>query len=226
MVLREERQREISSNFSSSLQNAALQVRGFQTGKENGVRTEWKKRTMQEKRGQICAHCGKSGHLKESCFEIVGYPDWYKAFADQKKRTGGGSIKILSAVDSHTPGSESVQSVMDEQTVAELIRGELKRFMRCRTRHIQQKRTDNFEDFSDGSKQHVDTVGNVQLSNTILLTSVLHDHRTSQTVGIGRLLGKLYILDESSFKTDTINDSLHTLQEQSLTVDTLDVNLA
>ncbi|KAL0433957.1 UNVERIFIED_CONTAM: Retrovirus-related Pol polyprotein from transposon RE1 [Sesamum latifolium] len=93
----------------------------------------------------------------------------------------------------------------------------------------------NFEDFSDGSKQHVDTVGNVQLSNTILLTSVLHvpslkfnllsDHRTSQTVGIGRLLGKLYILDESSFKTDTINDSLHTLQEQSLTVDTLDVNL-
>ncbi|KAL0412157.1 UNVERIFIED_CONTAM: Retrovirus-related Pol polyprotein from transposon RE1 [Sesamum latifolium] len=93
-------------------------------------------------------------------------------------------------------------------------------------------RTDKFDDFSDSSKQHVDTVGNVQLSDKIPLTSVLHvpslkfnlisDHMTSQTVAVGRLPEKLDILHESSFKTDTISDSLKPLQEQGLTVRTLD----
>ncbi|KAL0368359.1 UNVERIFIED_CONTAM: hypothetical protein Scaly_1054800 [Sesamum calycinum] len=53
-------------------------------------------------------------------------------------------------------------------------------------------------------------------------TYAMVDHRTSQTVAVGSLLGKLYILDENSFKTDTINDSLKLSQKQGLTVRTLD----
>jgi hypothetical protein len=25
-----------------------------------------------------CTHCGQTRHVKEQCFQIVGYPDWYK----------------------------------------------------------------------------------------------------------------------------------------------------
>lgn len=25
-----------------------------------------------------CDHCGMRGHIKEGCFELIGYPLWYK----------------------------------------------------------------------------------------------------------------------------------------------------
>ncbi|GER24720.1 zinc knuckle (CCHC-type) family protein [Striga asiatica] len=28
-------------------------------------------------RQRVCYNCGKSGHLAASCFEVLGYPDWY-----------------------------------------------------------------------------------------------------------------------------------------------------
>lgn len=30
------------------------------------------------------SHCVGNGHLKESCFKIIGYPNWYKDSNDQK----------------------------------------------------------------------------------------------------------------------------------------------
>ncbi|KAL2226786.1 UNVERIFIED_CONTAM: hypothetical protein Sindi_2037300, partial [Sesamum indicum] len=38
-------------------------------------RNSQRKRNITDKRNQICKECGKSGHLKEVCFEIHGYPD-------------------------------------------------------------------------------------------------------------------------------------------------------
>jgi hypothetical protein len=35
-----------------------------------------------------CSHCGRTRHLKEQCFEVVGYPEWWK---DRKKRQNEGS---------------------------------------------------------------------------------------------------------------------------------------
>lgn len=34
--------------------------------------------TSQERSRQRCSHCGKTGHAREKCFDIVGYPEWYK----------------------------------------------------------------------------------------------------------------------------------------------------
>jgi Retrotransposon gag protein len=33
--------------------------------------------SKQEKAKLKCSHCGGTGHLKEGCFKIIGYPDWY-----------------------------------------------------------------------------------------------------------------------------------------------------
>ncbi|KAL0373882.1 UNVERIFIED_CONTAM: Retrovirus-related Pol polyprotein from transposon RE1 [Sesamum radiatum] len=127
MVLREERQREVSTTFSSSVPTIAMQVQGFQNG--NGTRGQWKRRTAQEKKGQLCTHCGKTGHFKESCFEIHGYPEWYKTLVDQRKKGGIGANKALNSTDGRVVGQESVQNALDEEAVTELIRGEIKKLM-------------------------------------------------------------------------------------------------
>jgi hypothetical protein len=33
--------------------------------------------SKQEKAKLKCSHCGGTRHLKEGCFKIIGYPDWY-----------------------------------------------------------------------------------------------------------------------------------------------------
>ncbi|KAK4403211.1 hypothetical protein Sango_1061800 [Sesamum angolense] len=119
MVFREERQRDISLNYSSSLQNVAMQIRG--------------------------------------------------------KKARSGQKRVLSAADSRTPRQETPQSAIDEQAIAKLIRGELRIFMEGVTPGtLDRTRSDEFEDFTDGSKQHIDIVENVQIPNNIILTSVLH----------------------------------------------------
>ena len=31
-----------------------------------------------------CTHCKKSGHLAKTCFEIIGYPDWWEELKQLK----------------------------------------------------------------------------------------------------------------------------------------------
>ncbi|KAL2251439.1 UNVERIFIED_CONTAM: hypothetical protein Sindi_2266200 [Sesamum indicum] len=47
-------------------------------------------RTMfeKDKRGLICSHCHKQGHLKETSFQIHGTPESYKALNERKKQPG------------------------------------------------------------------------------------------------------------------------------------------
>ena len=30
-----------------------------------------------------CSHCGKIGHLKRGCYELIGYPSWWKGPTNQ-----------------------------------------------------------------------------------------------------------------------------------------------
>ncbi|KAL0317466.1 UNVERIFIED_CONTAM: hypothetical protein Sangu_2160900 [Sesamum angustifolium] len=84
MVLHVEKQREVSSVFSSTLQNSGMQTRGTMQG--TNTRNNWKRKATADKRNQICAHYGKTWHLRENCIETCGYPDWYKALVDQRKK--------------------------------------------------------------------------------------------------------------------------------------------
>ncbi|KAL0412865.1 UNVERIFIED_CONTAM: hypothetical protein Sradi_1488200 [Sesamum radiatum] len=169
---------------------AYAMVKGFQGGRQIGAKNQWRKKTAQEKKSQVCIHCGKSGHLKESCFEIFGYPDWYKNLMEQRKGGGIGSSRAFNATADQTSGHESVQNAMDGEAVAELIRRELRRLMdENSSETLNGTRLTEFEDFA------------------------------------GRLLGKLYILDENSFKTDLFDVSLKENMELGLAIKSLDVNL-
>ncbi|KAL2224898.1 UNVERIFIED_CONTAM: hypothetical protein Sindi_3035200 [Sesamum indicum] len=41
-----------------------------------------------DKKQLLCEHCKKRGHLKEGCFELIGFPDWYKGITDKGKIGG------------------------------------------------------------------------------------------------------------------------------------------
>lgn len=38
--------------------------------------------SKEEKRNQICTHCNTSGHSREFCFKLIGYPDWFKQLSE------------------------------------------------------------------------------------------------------------------------------------------------
>ncbi|KAL0309999.1 UNVERIFIED_CONTAM: hypothetical protein Sradi_5942200 [Sesamum radiatum] len=48
----------------------------------------FRKRDIMDKKSQFCSHCDKSGHTRETCFKLHGYPEWYKTMQEQKKRDG------------------------------------------------------------------------------------------------------------------------------------------
>ncbi|KAL3645378.1 hypothetical protein CASFOL_010558 [Castilleja foliolosa] len=55
------------------------------------LKTESKNETVDKKKLR-CDHCKKTGHLKKGCYELIGYPDWFKSnpkFQEKGKKKGG-----------------------------------------------------------------------------------------------------------------------------------------
>ncbi|XP_065865496.1 uncharacterized protein [Euphorbia lathyris] len=45
-----------------------------------------KKKSVVSKEDKFCVHCQKGGHIKEECFKLVGYPDWFKGNKKKKQQ--------------------------------------------------------------------------------------------------------------------------------------------
>ncbi|XP_011091910.1 uncharacterized protein LOC105172236 [Sesamum indicum] len=84
-----------------------------------------KNRNLQDKRQLICKECGKSGHLKEACFEIHGYPEWYKALMEQRKWNASTTNKAVATIEMKGTGNNAV----DEQTIARMFRNVFHKFL-------------------------------------------------------------------------------------------------
>ncbi|KAL0301851.1 UNVERIFIED_CONTAM: hypothetical protein Sradi_6461900 [Sesamum radiatum] len=149
--------------------------------KFDGPKPFQKKKGLVDKRGQNCGHCGKTGHTKEVCFGIYGYPDWYKSLMDQRKRNTTSTNRVLNA----TEEKESVQNAIEEQTISEIIRTNLQRLLRKETPELADSINENYEHFFS--------------------CYILQPPKIDSILAIGRLIGKLYVFDGLSFKTETIH---------------------
>ncbi|KAF7835230.1 uncharacterized protein G2W53_010089 [Senna tora] len=74
---------------------------------------------------KICSHCQMKGHLKESCFKIVGYPEWYKELKEQRKRNGGNK---LVATTTDNPLDDEPEKSKDWATmISQIVRQEIQK---------------------------------------------------------------------------------------------------
>lgn len=96
MVLHIEKQRSVQSDLAGTSEGSvmAVQTYGSNSRNSNSKRNQKKdNRTCehckmnQKKDDRTCEHCKIKGHVKEACFKLHGYPNWYK---ELKRGKAGG----------------------------------------------------------------------------------------------------------------------------------------
>ncbi|KNA09127.1 hypothetical protein SOVF_156280, partial [Spinacia oleracea] len=65
---------ERKQTVSEAQENPRPDAVGFAT---NGVAYSRSGKAVGDSDGRLCTHCGRAGHEKDKCFELVGFPEWY-----------------------------------------------------------------------------------------------------------------------------------------------------
>lgn len=86
MVQRVEKQRSVQVDLVSNTEGNVLMVKGTQYSNTKGGNNSKKN---QRKEDKVCEHCKATGHEKDTCFKLHGYPDWYKQLKKNKAAASG-----------------------------------------------------------------------------------------------------------------------------------------
>jgi hypothetical protein len=46
----------------------------------------------------VCGHCGESGHSKQRCYEIIGYPEWWDFSKKPRKKFAAKAMMTMAEV--------------------------------------------------------------------------------------------------------------------------------
>lgn len=87
----------------------------------------------EDKSKLVCEHCKRRGHNKQMCFELNGFPDWYKDLQQRRQAIDKGKV-ILGA-----PRSNGMAA-----SVSETVRSELSKFFGNKELKEQQGTEDPF----------------------------------------------------------------------------------
>ncbi|XP_021620302.1 uncharacterized protein LOC110620761 [Manihot esculenta] len=78
MVLNVEKQREVAHvPFFHNDVSAAMAVQNYKRFNSRDSRSMAYRSNNSKKEGPYCDHCKSGGHTKDSCFKLIGYPEWY-----------------------------------------------------------------------------------------------------------------------------------------------------
>ena len=55
--------------------------------------------------GFVCSHCGKTGHSKQRCYEIISYPEWWDFTKIPRKKIAEKAMVTSTEVDESPPTS-------------------------------------------------------------------------------------------------------------------------
>lgn len=94
MVLRIEKQRSVQSSFSDNLNNSALLVKTIQIGGGRGQSN--KKKYGNKKEDMTCDHCDGNSHIRDTCFKLHDYPEWFKQLRKENNSSSRTQANMVS----------------------------------------------------------------------------------------------------------------------------------
>ena len=105
-VRREANRQGIMVKGDTDSNSLAMVSKGYKPGKMYDF--QGKKNFHIDKSKLKCMTCGKSRHTKENCFEVVGYPDWWKGDKKKIEEKGKGVAATTAAVNSREASKQQV----------------------------------------------------------------------------------------------------------------------
>ena len=64
--------------------------------------------STKRKNNYICTHCGETGHSKQRCYELIGYPEWWDFSKKPRKTIVGKAAMATSDASSSTQEGTSI----------------------------------------------------------------------------------------------------------------------
>ncbi|KAL2243647.1 UNVERIFIED_CONTAM: hypothetical protein Sindi_0482700 [Sesamum indicum] len=214
----------------SGTQNLAMQAKDSKKNAGILSRFPQKRRYMTNKHNLKCDERGKTSHLRSSCFEIVGYPDWYKTMMKKRRDEFLGN-RVYNVTE---PNNQAAASVIETSVDKKMIRSEFQRFL-IEKGQAQVNGHTEFENFSGKSFQYqflnnlawnswvIDSGASTHMcrSQNLLENLMITNgktyvhladgsrqqvHRTKEVKVVDKVLSKLYILDQDSFKLENLRN--------------------
>ncbi|XP_011081378.1 uncharacterized protein LOC105164425 [Sesamum indicum] len=132
MLFAVEQQRSVQVQLADCTNNAAYQFYLKENKKDSLNKQSQKRRPFLDKRSMMCTHCHKSGHLRDTCFQLHGTPERYKALNDKKKQYGT-NYNLVANIETKRAGTGEVSTSNSEPKaeVADLV-AELLKLMRSK----------------------------------------------------------------------------------------------
>ncbi|KAF7811806.1 uncharacterized protein G2W53_032782 [Senna tora] len=166
MAIQLERQREVNLTYGGTNPGASISAGSEMVMVAKGARNEgYRRREMkEEKYSKYCEHCHMNGHLKEACFKLQGYPNWYKELKKRNPNNKKPSNLAASVGDSplEDPPMEKTEQG-NQMAVLSMLMKELTKVMKGGS-----SESINF------AQLDVYEIGSVVLKTGIEITNVLH----------------------------------------------------
>ncbi|KAF7814664.1 metal tolerance protein C4 isoform X2 [Senna tora] len=128
MVMRVEKQRQINMGILNGNENVVALMTNAYQGKNERDKGGFNKKKEQSKRDKYCEHCRTTGHTKDTCFKIHGYPDWFKEL--REKRAASGKKQAVNACGDLTTETTNDAESSTKKDLANMVSYLLKEVQR------------------------------------------------------------------------------------------------
>ena len=91
-IRREFQQRQTMGNYRTTSEHSvhsAMFTNQPRQGPASGTMKNRNNSSAGKYTGLVCGHCGESGHSKQRCYEIIGYPEWWDFSKKPRKKFAG-----------------------------------------------------------------------------------------------------------------------------------------
>lgn len=101
----------------------------MQGNSKNGSnKTNFRKKGGDKMEDRFCVHCKVHGNLRENCFKIIGYPEWYVEMmkAKKEKKTGKQQANMIDV----TAEQEKSMNANQQDWMTDLIKQEVAKLLK------------------------------------------------------------------------------------------------